>query len=402
VFLAVVLFFGIATQWVETRWALTIFQLALLALAAASAVKRLRSGFPIGHHLVGLLLAGTAAWGFIQVAFGQSVYHLRTFETTLDWTVNLVAFSLALELGRRPKERERFLESAVVFAAGLSLSAIFTVLTSPPGKVFWRFDSPAGVATLGPFVYRNQYAAFVEAVLPVAMFRAIRNRRRWLPYTLIAAMLFGSVVASGSRGGAALCFLEMLMVPVIAFAQNRFDSAGLARVLIGNLSLVGVLVAIVGWQALWLRFEEPHPYALRRDLAASSLQMVHDRPWIGFGLGTWSTAYPGYARYDDGTFVNQAHNDWVQWAAEGGIPFLIIMLATVGWTIRPVLRAVWGIGILAVFLHALVDYPFQQRPALAALVFALLGLLAAEDGSLVADQQAPPKTYVDPNRTVFG
>jgi O-antigen ligase len=191
-------------------------------------------------------------------------------------------------------------------------------------------------------------------------------------------------------------------VPVIAFAQNRFDGASLARVLIGNLSLVGVLAAIVGWQPLWQRFEEPHPYALRRDLAQSSLQMLHDRPWIGFGLGTWSSAYPGYARYDDGTFVNQAHNDWAQWAAEGGIPFLLIMLATAGWTIRPAVRAIWGTGILAVFLHAVVDYPFQQRPALAAFVFALLGLLAAEEHSAVAEPQAPPEPYVDPNRTVFG
>jgi O-antigen ligase len=402
VFFAAVLFFGIVTLWVEARWALTIFQVALLALATASAVKRLPSGLPIGHHPVGLLLAGAVAWGLIQVTFGQTVYPLRTLETTLDWTVNLVAFSLALELGRRAKERERFLESALVFAAVLSLSAIFTRLTSPAGKVFWVFDSSADIATLGPFVYRNQYAAFVEVVLPVAIFRAIRNRRRWLPYTLIAALLFGSVVASGSRGGTALCFFEILIVPVIAFAQNRFDGAGLARVLIGNLSLVGVLVVIVGWQALWMRFEEPHPYALRRDLAESSLQMLHDRPWIGFGLGTWSSAYPGYARYDDGTFVNQAHNDWVQWAAEGGVPFLMIMLGTAGWTIRPAVRAVWGVGVLAVFLHAVVDYPFQQRPALAAFVFALLGLLAAEERSSVAAPQAAPEPPADPNRTVFG
>ena len=127
---------------------------------------------------MGLLLAGAGAWGIVQMTMGQTVYPHRTLETTLDWITNLVAFSLALELGRRAKERGRFLESAVVFAAVLSLSAIFTLLTSPPGRVFWLFDSSAGVATLGPFVYRNQYAAFVEAVLPVATFRAVRFRVR--------------------------------------------------------------------------------------------------------------------------------------------------------------------------------------------------------------------------------
>jgi O-antigen ligase len=379
--LAAVLFFGIITHWVEARWALTVFQLALLALAAASVVRRLRSGLPVGHHLVALLLAGTVAWGLIQVIAGRTVYQLRTLEATLDWTVNLVAFSLALELGRSAKQRERFLSSTLIFAAGLSLIAIFTILTSPAGKIFWLFDSSPGVVTLGPFVYKNQYAAFVEAVLPVAMFRAIRDRRHWLPYTLTAATLFGSVIEAGSRGGAALCLGEILTVPVIALAQDRFGSARFARVLVGSLSLVAVLAAIVGWQTLWKRLQEPHPYALRRDLAESSLQMARDRPWTGFGLGTWSGAYPGYARFDDGNFVNQAHNDWLQWAAEGGVPFLMIMLVIALWTIQPAIRSVWGVGILAVFLHAAVDYPFQQRPALAAFLFALTGMLAGEERS---------------------
>jgi O-antigen ligase len=376
--LAAVLCFGILTLWVEARWALTIFQVALFGLAAASVVKRLRARCPIGYHPVGLLLAGAALWGLIQVIARLTVYQFQTLETTLDWIVSLVAFSLALELVRQPEQRERFLGSALIFAAVLSLFAIFTLLTSPVGKVFWLFDSSADVFTLGPFVYKNQYAAFVEAFLPLAIFRVIRDRRYWLPCTLIAAMLFGSVVASGSRAGSVLCFAEILIVPVIAFARHRIGRAALVQVLVGNLTLVMLLVAIVGWQALWTRLQEPHPYALRRDLVESSLQMVRARPWAGFGLGTWSDAYPGYALYDDGTFVNQAHNDWIQWAAEGGIPFLLIILAIAAWTVRPALRSVWGVGILAVFLHALVDYPFQQRPALAALMFALIGVLAAE------------------------
>src|SRR5437016_14344554 len=114
--LAAVLFFGIVTLWVQARWALTLFQVALFGIAAASIVRRIRVPRPIGHHLVGLLLAGAVAWGLIQVVAGQTVYQLRTLETTLDWTVYLVAFSLALELGRRPEQRERFLGSTLLFA----------------------------------------------------------------------------------------------------------------------------------------------------------------------------------------------------------------------------------------------------------------------------------------------
>jgi len=114
------------------------------------------------------------------------------------------------------------------------------------------------------------------------------------------------------------------------------------------------------------------------------------RPLTGFGLGTWSEVYPGYARFDDGLFANQAHNDWAQWAAEGGVPFLLLMLGVAGGAIRPAFRSLWGLGVFAVFLHCWVDYPMQQRPALAAFFFAMLGILAAykhQTGS------SPPSTY---------
>jgi len=41
---------------------------------------------------------------------------------------------------------------------------------------------------------------------------------------------------------------------------------------------------------------------------------------------------------------------------------------------RPALRSIWGIGIVAVFLHALVDYPFA-RFGVAAWLFILVGAL---------------------------
>jgi O-antigen ligase len=55
--------------------------------------------------------------------------------------------------------------------------------------------------------------------------------------------------------------------------------------------------------------------------------MAREKPWTGFGLGIWPTVYPANALYDDGTFVNEAHNDWLQWAVEGGVPLVAAMLA---------------------------------------------------------------------------
>jgi len=381
VILATVLFFGILTMWIPARWALSAFEIALIALAVTSIARRLVRGESIGVHPVGALIAVAAFWGVIQVAAHRTVYELKTWEAVLGWTINLIAFSLAMEYCANVWRRERFLRVILIFALALAITATFTGLTSPPGVVFWKFDLGTALATLGPFVYRNQYAAFVEAVLPLAIVRALLDRRRSLAYTAIAAMLFASVVAGGSRTGSILCFGEIIVTPVLAFSNKLISGRSLMRGLAGCLAAIILLTAIVGWETIWNRLQEPNPYALRADLVRSSFEMIRDRPWMGFGLGTWSTAYPAYAHFDDGKFVNQAHNDWIQWAVEGGAPFLLIMLAIVALIARPAVRSTWGVGILAVFVHCLVDYPMQQRPALAAFFFAMAGAIAANNGA---------------------
>ncbi len=315
----------------------------------------------------GLALAAVVAWGAVQWLSGWTVDAFRTQEVMLDWTVNLVGFAVALALAEDAERRERFLTGALIFAAGLSVVAMVT--------------APSGV--FGPFVYRNQYAAFVEVLLPVALVRAFVDRERAWAYVGAAGLLFASVVASGSRAGAVLCSTEVLVVPLLLGGRGAW------KVIAGIATSVAGLTLVAGWEPLWARFQEPRPYSLRWDLLQSSLEMWRSRPWTGWGLGTWSQVYPGFARYDDGTFVNQAHNDWAQFAVEGGIPLLALMLFVSARVLRPALRSVWGIGMLAVFAHCLVDYPLQQRPALATFFFVMLGMVMRGGGL-----RSHPKTHL--------
>ena len=163
--LAAILAFGILTMWVPARWALSVFQVALFALAAVRIVQRRSFTLPFA----GWMIAAAAAWGALQVAAGWSVDRVTTLDATLNWVTNLAAFMLAADLYRNADRRERFLRSALIFTSILAVVSIFTFLTSPAGKVFWIFDSGSDSRTLGPFVYQNQYAAFIEAVLPLAI-----------------------------------------------------------------------------------------------------------------------------------------------------------------------------------------------------------------------------------------
>jgi O-antigen ligase len=169
------------------------------------------------------------------------------------------------------------------------------------------------------------------------------------------------------------------VVPVAAWRMRLVARRDMTSMLLTLLAFAAISAAVVGTGNIGKRLSESDPYFVRREAFRSAIQMVQDRPRIGFGLGTWSTAYPGYAVFDPGAIVNQAHNDWMQWAVEGGLPFLAFMLAFAGLLLRPAFRSVWGIGVPVVLLHCLVDYPLQQRPALAALFFAVAGAIAASE-----------------------
>ena len=311
-----------------------------------------------------------AAWPLVQLAAGRSVYRFETWNAALVWAAHLTVFLLALQLFGNPVRLSRFLDALLWFGTAIAALSLVQLFTSG-GRIFWLFPTAYKDLVLGPFVYRNNYAAFVELVVPLALLKALARPRTSLAWSAAAALMAASVVASGSRAGIVVVGLETLVILAL-------DSRGRAPGAVWKLAAAtAVLVAIAGPGFLWSRFHQADPLAVRRELVASSLAMLRERPWMGFGLGTWPTAYPAYATFDLGVFANHAHCDWAEWAAEGGLPFLAATVALASAALVWSARRRWGIGVAAVFVHALVDYPLQ-KPVLAALTFTLLGALAAD------------------------
>jgi O-antigen ligase len=150
---------------------------------------------------------------------------------------------------------------------------------------------------------------------------------------------------------------------------------------LASVSVTAAFIAVAGCALLLHRFSDPDPFAGRREILHGTLAMIHARPWTGFGLGTFRTAYPAYSPVDFGAAVNHAHNDWAEWAADGGIPFSLMLAALAVWSVPQAWRSGWGIGIAAVFVHALVDFPLHV-PALQLWLFAMLGVLESETTSI--------------------
>jgi O-antigen ligase len=340
--LAAVLFASILTMWVTERWSVSLLEAGVLALAAVwSGLMVFRPDQVRGSFAL-VPLAGAVSIGVVQLMTGHTVNRWATWNAVLLWTVYLAAFFVALQVCSTPNLLVTFRRALLYFAFGLSVVSVLQFFTSP-GKVYWLFQSGYRSKVLGPFVSPDQYAAFMELVFPIALFEALTDRRRTLLNTAITGTMFASVVAGASRAGSALLVLEGFAVLLLATVHGP----GIRKLRPAFLSLLLFTLAfgsVVGWAKLWQRFQDPDPYKGRREMLESSIAMAREKPWTGFGLGSFEDVYRAYALFDAGTTVHHAHNDWAEWAAEGGMPFAALLLLLAMWSVPQAVRSIWASG----------------------------------------------------------
>lgn len=389
-FLAATMAVAVLVMFVPRPWINpTLFQIGLFSLGLLWALAIVVRPFELRFSPVFLPLSGAVAWGLLQLTAGWTSSRSDTAMATLAWAGNLVAFFLAMQVCRSWRIRRRFMNTLLYFGFVLSIVSVLQYF-SGEGRIFWVFQTDGAVA-LGPFVNRDQYSAFIEMVLPLALVETLDGGSRAIRFAVIAAALYASVIAGASRAGALLVTAEIVVVPLILWARGRMRPGVLRSATLNVWLLAFVFAAVAGYAVLWNRFEDPDPLLGRREMLSGTVAMVKAKPYAGFGLGTFRTVYPAYSPVDFGSVVNHAHNDWAEWAADGGIPFSLLMLAVAVWGVPAACKTVWGVGLVAVFLHSLVDFPLQ-KPVLELWMFALLGALAA-----ATNTPAPQEISPDPN-----
>jgi O-antigen ligase len=353
-------------------WPVAVFEASILGLAISAVWPWRRATLRFAYPLAPLLFA--VFWGLLQLSTGRTVSPFETRIALAGWTTLLAVLIVGLVIFSDARIHRWFRSALVWFGFLVAVLATLQEVTAA-GKVFWIFQTEYTERVMGPILSPNHYAAFIEAVLPMAICGSLRHKRDSLLYACMAAAMYASVIASASRAGVVLASAEFVIVAVLLWLQGRASGRAVARSLLRVAVLLVIFTAVVGWGTVWERLRSSDPFANRYEFAVSSMRMIVDRPWFGSGLGTWPIVYPKYAIVDTGLFANRAHNDWLEWCADGGIPFGIAMLSLFIWCLRPAFRSAWGIGVIAVFLHAIVDYPFS-RPALAAWIVVMITMLA--------------------------
>ena len=287
------------------------------------------------------------------------------------------------------------------------------------GKILWFFvpiDWGEPVAILGratgPFVDADHFANYLAVILPIAVAGALlrtdlvtrkSSRALHLYSIMIVFLIICAILLSLSRGGWAAAGIGVGLLLATLFAQPEqrraalmpyADRRTLTWVAVGAAALVVLALIFVGPQGRQMtdaRLQETASdmgLTGRTTLWWSSLEMIRDFPLFGVGLGAWgelSTHYTA-APWSEFFFDRDAHNDYLQFLAEGGL-FAFLVLAWLLWRVLrrivaamrtgnplkwPLLAAIVAAAAGMAF-HELVDFNLHT-PANAVLLVILLGL----------------------------
>jgi O-antigen ligase len=385
VVLWVLLGFSLAAAWRPERIWLSIFQCGVLVSLCVWIVLIWRRGLPVERHPAMWVMAALPLFGLLQLLLGKSVYPWQTATATLDWSVLAALGWLALQACALPDAGRIYRNVLVGVAAVVGAVSLLHWFTSP-GLILWFLPNPYEPRATFPLLNHSHFAALIELALGPAVWDAMRQEHGSRPRIWIVALMTASVWAAGSRSGAAIVTVEIVALVWLSMRLTSAKAFHRRRAAAITLSCL-VLVAGFGWQEFVARSQAGTRDDLRMQFSAASIDMIRARPLAGFGLGTWEHVYPAYARIDPGLYVEHAHDDWLEWAAEGGVGFSAAMLLLAGLALRRSFEQPWSLGIVCMFLQGLAEFPLH-KPAVLAVLFSALGCLFADRGHAGVELQA--------------
>ncbi len=377
-------------KWGTLGWALSLLSFVLLVRLFAARGRAVR--WPQPGWALGLLML--ASVGLPPLSRALSPTHWPGALGLLSGLAFFFVTALALGTGAAARRA-----SLVVLTLAGAVCALL-VLSQAAGLRWFTEGLPATLEFRSPgsFGNPNWAAAFLAPLAPMSLALAATSAasgQRRLHHAN-AALLALATAATLSKGGlltvAAGAAVYLLLDPRRPRAQRRAFLGAMVAVALGML----LLAWHFDWWATapWLRG--------RLFLWRVALELASEHPLTGVGAAGYVAEYgPAAAtllQHHPGLFmplssVDFAHNDVLQFAAEGGIfsaaAFVLVGVQTLRRAARregDALGRAVGAALAAIYVNGLADAPLRE-PATFALFFFLLGWLASATPATAA---APP------------
>lgn len=252
---------------------------------------------------------------------------------------------------------ERRLRLLVVTIASAGIfqalyGSLFVMTSMEP--IFFTDSRSNGLAT-GTFIYRNHFANFLMMCLSIGVGllvaslnsskktdikRSVSNIIEVL-FSAKAIMRIGlivmviAIVLSRSRMGNTAFFVALSFCSVFALIFMKRKTKALLW-LFGSMLLIDVIIV-----SQWFGLEQVRQRIVatsaesetRDEVLKYGIKLVQQHPLTGTGHGSFNSVFPSVKGTGVNLFYNFAHNEYLQFTIELGIPMTIILGFLVIWSL---------------------------------------------------------------------
>lgn len=199
------------------------------------------------------------------------------------------------------------------------LDWLYTGLAEDP-RAYGLFDSPNTLANYAVMGLGLALGLLINTLQRSQSQSSITRRYAALGLSIISLLM--ALYCSGSRNGylVALILLVGCLFTLKSQPWLRWLGLGVLGAIAISTTTFGIGGRQISWQ--WVT-QDPRVYAWRL-----ALQLIHDSPLWGHGLGSYKFLYdgsaPGYAE------IPHAHNVILSLGAEAGIPATVVLVIVIG------------------------------------------------------------------------
>ncbi len=314
---------------------------------------------------------------------------------------------LLLTYVRTAETLQKLLLAVIISGAIQATYGVILNLLDLPASPIIGMDE--GNRARGSFVYQNHFANFLGLCLALGiglLMSQLSSRSQMLQLKVMAAELVANIlstkflvrlalvvmviglVLSRSRMGNAAFFAALIAVSIFAIFFYKRPPTLLKPLVISILVLdMLVIGSMFGLDKLKQRYAETSFNSEARDeIVHDSLPLLQDHWLTGTGGGSFYGVFPAYQPAPYSGFYDHAHNDYLQFAIELGIP---VTLGLGIWVLFLLFRACrvmifaehkidrgicfgCAMAILYMLLHMTVDFPLQSPANTLLFIFALM------------------------------
>jgi O-antigen ligase len=285
-----------------------------------------------------------------------------------------------------------------IVCAGVLQALYASYLNFSPDILSPLFNYQHTERAIGTFTYANFLANYLAlclclgiGVLISELERGVNSNKHSITQTLrdwaevllsskiiLRASLIIIIVAlilTRSRMGNSAFFIALILVSLLAlFVYKQKPNA--FKLLIVSFFIIDLIIigAIFDVEKVKQRISETSlQFETRDEVVRDSIPLILAKPLLGSGGGTFYTVFPAYQSELYSGYYDNAHNDYVQFAVELGIPttaLLGLLVLYCLWlcidTMRKRKTALYqgvafgcATAIITMLLHSLVDYSLQ-------------------------------------------